>query len=1125
MSFFKLVTCKISGLFFLALLFLLFAGSNQALADISVSGNITTNTFWNDTTQPYVVTGNINIYNDATLTIAPGVEVFLDSGRQIYIGNSSSSTGSLVAQGTLENPIIFTGTSEAPWNYLYFGPYTGDGSILSHCVIENGGYSGQGMLYVHTDKLTIEHCTIRNSVSSGLYLTSNGVPALSENSYENNATYPIYVNTAESLSAIDSASSYTGDNDNRICVADHVLSIDATMADAGTPYFFNNYTQISNNATLTIQAGAELQFASNRYLYVGPSSNSTGRLVAEGTEENPITFTSGSDQPWYYLYFGPYTGDGSILSHCVIENGGYSGQGMLYVHTGNLTIEHCTIRNSVSSGLYLTANGIPALSENSYENNATYPIYVNTAESLSAIDSASSYTGDNDNRIYLAYTNFTSDTTMADAGTPYLFANYTSVYNNATLTIQSGAELQFESGRYLYIGNSPNSTGTLIAEGTADAPITFTSAQAAPQAGDWGGIYLYQYDGGSSLLNAVIEYGTNNINISGSSPVIEKCTIRYGSTSGIYIGAAVTPSIFCNTITANAIGISLAGNADPYLHDNDIYGNTSHGLYSRNYDTTVTAEDNWWGAAEGPGSEGADSVYNYPNTLPVDYTPWLTSSASCTVPLKASFSATPASGSEDLTVTFTDGSTGAAGAWKWDFDDGTTTEEQNPVHTFGEPGEYTVSLTVWELINGQESEVFDTTTRTITVNESVPTASFTPNTQVSGTPPLTVDFSDQSTVSGSEEIVSRAWDFDGDGTADSTEENPSRTFYEAGYHSVSLTVTDEDNDQDSMARENLIFVSDENPVAVPGGPYSGTEGHSILFDASGSYDPNQGEIVTYGWDFDNDGTIDHTTPSPTISHTYSQDSEEQNNGVYTATLTVTDEAGLSGSNSTTVTVSDTEPEIDFDADVTSGTAPLTVTFNDGSSSYDGIAGYIWNFGDNDTGTGENSEHTFTDAGTYTVTLTITEEDGDQKQLEKTGYITVQACTTYYLDADNDGYGTDDSQCLAAPTGNYTATQSGDCNDENPDVNPGAQEVCGDGIDNNCNNEIDEGCGNVDGDLDGDGDVDTADRAIFISALRKCSGDDGFNADADFDGDGCVTFSDYSYWLTYYRAYLSASSDS
>jgi hypothetical protein len=59
-----------------------------------------------------------------------------------------------------------------------------------------------------------------------------------------------------------------------------------------------------------------------------------------------------------------------------------------------------------------------------------------------------------------------------------------------------------------------------------------------------------------------------------------------------------------------------------------------------------------------------------------------------------------------------------------------------------------------------------------------------------------------------------------------------------------------------------------------------------------------------------------------------------------------------------------------------------------------------------------------------------------------------------------------------------------------------------------------------GDLDVDGDVDAADRAVLLGTLRKCTGDEGFNPVADLDNDGCVTFMDYRLWYIDYKNYLS-----
>ena len=140
------------------------------------------------------------------------------------------------------------------------------------------------------------------------------------------------------------------------------------------------------------------------------------------------------------------------------------------------------------------------------------------------------------------------------------------------------------------------------------------------------------------------------------------------------------------------------------------------------------------------------------------------------------------------------------------------------------------------------------------------------------------------------------------------------------------------------------------------------------------------------------------------------------------------------------------------------------------------------------------------------------------------------CSLFYLDVDGDGYGQSGaSMCLSGPQGQYTASVGGDCNDFDPKVNPRATEVCN-GIDDNCNQAIDEegaeGCENYYYDRDKDGygtsqfkclcssqgfftapvgnDCDDNDQGVNPGVQEACNGkDDNCNGATDEEIDIAV----------------------
>ncbi len=90
-----------------------------------------------------------------------------------------------------------------------------------------------------------------------------------------------------------------------------------------------------------------------------------------------------------------------------------------------------------------------------------------------------------------------------------------------------------------------------------------------------------------------------------------------------------------------------------------------------------------------------------------------------------------------------------------------------------------------------------------------------------------------------------------------------------------------------------------------------------------------------------------------------------------------------------------------------------------------------------------------------------EEFCDNKDNDCDGAVDEDAvdATVFYIDNDRDGFGDADSflrQCTR-PEGDFWSVEPGDCNDGDPDQSPDVEEVCGDGIDNNCDGTEDEGC--------------------------------------------------------------------
>jgi PKD repeat protein len=150
--------------------------------------------------------------------------------------------------------------------------------------------------------------------------------------------------------------------------------------------------------------------------------------------------------------------------------------------------------------------------------------------------------------------------------------------------------------------------------------------------------------------------------------------------------------------------------------------------------------------------------------------------------IQADFNAEVRTGMAPLEVTFESTSTGDISSYQWNLGDGYTNSTRTLLtHTYTNAGTYNVSFTV----SGPDGTSTRTKTGYIRVGSAAEPlrAEFTANGQ-QGNVPLTTSYFDVSSANA----VSWAWDFDNNGTVDSTQQNPTHTYSNPGNYTVKLTV-------------------------------------------------------------------------------------------------------------------------------------------------------------------------------------------------------------------------------------------------------------------------------------------------------------------------------------------------
>ena len=193
------------------------------------------------------------------------------------------------------------------------------------------------------------------------------------------------------------------------------------------------------------------------------------------------------------------------------------------------------------------------------------------------------------------------------------------------------------------------------------------------------------------------------------------------------------------------------------------------------------------------------------------------------------------------------------------------------------------------------------------------------------------------------------WDF-GDGNT-STEINPSHQYSLNGEYSVTLSAT---NDCGTTMVTQSVFITSSVIANFSSSIASGCVPLEVQFMNEST------NATSFEWTFTDGSPASSTLENPIVTY--------QNPGVYTVMLTAINSTGSSTIIETGYVVVEGLPVANFSVD----TSDLTVDFTNFSALGDT---FLWSFGDGNTSTETNPQHTYSSFGIYTVTLTATNDCG------------------------------------------------------------------------------------------------------------------------------------------------------
>lgn len=507
------------------------------------AADLRTSETWAANGSPHIVNGAIRVLDGQTLTIEACAELRL-AKDVVIIAGFGGTPSKIRALGTARRPIT-VGQKVAGERFDGLEAWYPASLELAHVTVAGGGANrfrrgasitgwGDSALPVKPI-LKLDHVTVEDSAGMGVLLERNGTfmagsTALTvtgsgvENGGEGEA---VRLDTVAAGDMPDGT--FTGNALDSVTLYGSNVDAPIVLDDPGVPF------RVSSGSSLVVRTGGSLDLGPGVVLQLGANSYIDvrgGSLTTSGTADEPVKITARDGERWQSLVA---TWPGTLsLTHTLLENGGsdrFVSYASLVVRGDSLApvkkmvhVDHVTIKSSGGVGFLVeryaafddssTELTVTASGASQPEGGQAGRIAQPAVYSLPV----GTYTGNAIDEIIIDTTqNIVDSERFPFRGVPYAPTGSVVVRNPAreilaSLTIEPGVTLKFKKGLFgVQIGAGATGSepwpGQLVAEGTAAQPITFTSQEAVPAAGDWRGIYFQGYrPTGNVIKHARIEY-------------------------------------------------------------------------------------------------------------------------------------------------------------------------------------------------------------------------------------------------------------------------------------------------------------------------------------------------------------------------------------------------------------------------------------------------------------------------------------------------------------------------------------------------------------------------------------------------------------------------------------------